>query len=324
VLDEGVKDALVDDAKDFLASKSWYAERGIPFRRGYLLVCRPQIQHRPIFLFLSQYGAPGSGKTSLIHSLAGELGLDVYIVSLSRSGLDDAALAELLNELPERCVALMEDIDAAFTHSVGNRDQSRTRQNEDDEDPNSPPKRKPEDTQQTQSRLSLSGLLNALDGVGAQEGRILFATTNHFDALDPALRRPGRMDWYIEFKLASQYQAGELFKRFYFPIDSDNKTTSEKKEEVQGEKVGEEAATGDQHSQTIVNAMRSSHRIPKMTREELERLATDFAASIPDRRLSMAALQGYLMSYKTRPVQAVKEAAGWVEGELSKKYTPTN
>lgn len=49
VLDPGMKDLLIEDAKDFLESKQWYSDRGIPFRRGYLL-----------------YGAPGSGKTSMI------------------------------------------------------------------------------------------------------------------------------------------------------------------------------------------------------------------------------------------------------------------
>jgi hypothetical protein len=38
ILDPGVSDLLVDDARDFLESKAWYAARGIPFRRGYLLV----------------------------------------------------------------------------------------------------------------------------------------------------------------------------------------------------------------------------------------------------------------------------------------------
>ena len=66
ILDPGVIELVLNDAKDFLASKEWYAERGIPHRRGYLL-----------------YGAPGAGKTSLIHSIAGELNLDVYILSLS-------------------------------------------------------------------------------------------------------------------------------------------------------------------------------------------------------------------------------------------------
>lgn len=46
----------------------WYADRGIPFRRGFLL-----------------FGVPGSGKTSLIHAIAGELSLDIYVVSLSAS-----------------------------------------------------------------------------------------------------------------------------------------------------------------------------------------------------------------------------------------------
>ncbi len=57
----------------------------------------------------------------MIHSIAGELGLDIYIISLSRVGLDDSSLDALINELPERCVALMEDIDAAFTRTL-NRD----------------------------------------------------------------------------------------------------------------------------------------------------------------------------------------------------------
>jgi chaperone BCS1 len=72
--------------------------------------------------------------------------------------------------------------------------------------------------------LTLSGLLNALDGAAAAEGRILFAyvllaiaayqtvlihnylsTANHLEQLDPALCRPGRMDVWIEFKNASKY-----------------------------------------------------------------------------------------------------------------------
>jgi chaperone BCS1 len=38
VLDDGIKELLLDDARDFLDSKCWYSDRGIPFRRGYLLV----------------------------------------------------------------------------------------------------------------------------------------------------------------------------------------------------------------------------------------------------------------------------------------------
>lgn len=44
------------------------------------------------------------------------------------------------------------------------------------------------------TRLTLSGLLNAIDGVASAEDRILFMTTNYIEQLDEALIRPGRVD----------------------------------------------------------------------------------------------------------------------------------
>ena len=41
ILEPGIKEMLLRDAREFMASESWYAERGIPFRRGYLLVRAP-------------------------------------------------------------------------------------------------------------------------------------------------------------------------------------------------------------------------------------------------------------------------------------------
>ena len=70
----------------------------------------------------------------------------------------------------------------------------------------------------------MSGLLNAIDGVQAQQGRLLFATTNQYHALDPALVRPGRLDLHIEFTMASKWQAAKLFKRLY-PIEDKNPST---------------------------------------------------------------------------------------------------
>ena len=153
------------------------------------------------------------GKTSIIHSLAEDLGLDAYITSLSRSGLDDNALQELIVELPEKRIALMEDIDAAFHHSISWTPESPENLKNAIAGDKSGPAPPSTDT----PKISLSGLLNALDGVGAQEGRLLFATTNRYKTLDAALRRPGRMDVHVEFKLVSQYQAAQLFKRFYMP-----------------------------------------------------------------------------------------------------------
>jgi len=172
ILDIGIRELLLEDARDFMKSRQWYADRGIPFRRGYLL-----------------YGAPGSGKTSIIHSLAGELGLDIYIVSLSKMRLDNSSLNALISSLPEQCIAIMEDIDAAFTHGLTRdttntkledpRHRSRQRRgcpsSEDDPDDYQGQDRRRNPSEAKDARIMLSGLLNALDGVSAQEGRLLFA-----------------------------------------------------------------------------------------------------------------------------------------------------
>jgi hypothetical protein len=63
--------------------------------------------------------------------------------------------------------------------------------------------------------VSFSGLLNAIDGIAAQEGRIFYMTTNHIERLDPALIRPGRCDVKLELKKASKSQIELMFLRFY-------------------------------------------------------------------------------------------------------------
>jgi chaperone BCS1 len=211
VLNPGVKEMLLDDTNDFLKSEKWYADRGIPFRRGYLL-----------------HGVPGSGKSSLIHALAGQLQLDIYVVSLSASWISDSTLTTLMGRVPARCVVLLEDLDAAFVRSV-----SRDDDDQEEEKKEGPQQQNQEggsggsggsgrrrrgrggEQMSDVNTLSLSGLLNALDGVAAAEGRLLFATTNHLERLDPALSRPGRMDVWIEFKNASKWQAEALFRNFF-------------------------------------------------------------------------------------------------------------
>ncbi|KAF9227173.1 P-loop containing nucleoside triphosphate hydrolase protein [Gyrodon lividus] len=216
VLNPGVKEMLLNDTRDFLKSEKWYADRGIPFRRGYLL-----------------HGVPGSGKSSLIHAIAGELMLDIYVVSLSSSWISDSTLTTLMGRVPARCIVLLEDLDAAFTRSV-TRDKSSNgtpdsgnnsgEESTASEQPSvsSNRHRRHKDHISDVNTLSLSGLLNALDGVAAAEGRILFATTNHLERLDPALSRPGRMDVWIEFKNASKWQAEALFRNFFPSTEKDD------------------------------------------------------------------------------------------------------
>lgn len=181
VLDEGVKEEVVADVNDFLTRQQWYIDRGIPYRRGYLL-----------------FGPPGSGKTSFIQALAGELDFSVAMINLSEMGMTDDKLAFLLTKLPKRSILLLEDADAAFVN----------RRQRDVDGYNG-------------ATVTFSGLLNALDGVAAGEERIAFLTTNHIDRLDPALIRPGRVDMMMRIGEATRHQAGQMWDRFYGDVDRD-------------------------------------------------------------------------------------------------------
>lgn len=77
---------------------------------------------------------------------------------------------------------------------------------------------KPQDTPIQTSGVTLSGLLNAIDGICSEpNGHILIMTTNHKDKIDEALLRPGRADMEVEFPLATTEQARQLFKFTYKP-----------------------------------------------------------------------------------------------------------
>jgi chaperone BCS1 len=169
ILRDGLAQMLVNDAQTFFASKQWYRDRAIPWRRGYLL-----------------YGDPGCGKSSIAHALASHLNMNIAVLSLA-SVAGDTPLRALMMNMPPKCLLLIEDVDAAFA------------------------KREGKDAE----LVTFSGLLNAIDGIAAAEGRILVMTTNHIDQIDPALRRPGRSDVEVEIELADESQARRMFTRFF-------------------------------------------------------------------------------------------------------------
>ena len=235
------------------------------------------------------------------------------MISLSRAGLDDTTLQELISYLPEKCIALMEDIDAAFRHDINR------------EPPPTDPLHAafPGANAGIQSRgVTLSGLLNAIDGVAAHEGRLLFATTNHYESLDPALRRPGRMDRHVEFKLASRYQIREMFRRFYSPISSclppceENPTPAYTDEEDEKSSVGNWSPNStavsliDVDADVPVSKTASSEssdpdQLDAWKPANLDDQAREFASLVPGRFVSMAELQGFLMLHRIDPVSAI-------------------
>ncbi|KAJ7067687.1 P-loop containing nucleoside triphosphate hydrolase protein [Mycena belliarum] len=254
ILPPGVIDTLVQDAQEFLNTENWYIEAGIPHRRGYLL-----------------HGPPGTGKTSTIYALAGALNLEIYSLSLASHAVDDSFLQRAASSIPKHGLLLIEDIDCAFA--------SR----DDDIYPNHGIPHLPgAHIPAPRSKVTLSGLLNVIDGVGSEEGKLFFATTNHIDRLDAALLRPGRIDRKVAYGLTTPAQAHALFLRFFpvarFPVFADP-----------------EKATG------------------------VDALAAAFAAGVPEELFSTAELQGFLQGYKTRPVEAAHGVSAWVEAELAER-----
>jgi mitochondrial chaperone BCS1 len=144
------------------------------------------VPYRRGYLF---YGPPGTGKTSFTEVIAGVMGMDVCYLNLGSENLDDDSVNTALNTAPPRSIILLEDIDALF---VG----------------------REAVTKNTQKQISFSGLLNALDGVRSQEGRIVFMTTNHPEKLDPALMRPGRADFHALINYGSYDQMRRMFLKF--------------------------------------------------------------------------------------------------------------
>jgi len=103
VLDKDLSEEIKKDILKFQDSAEWYIDKGVPYRRGYLL-----------------YGPPGTGKTSFTQAIAGELGLGICYLNLSGNTMDDDGLNRALNEAPGSSIILLEDIDSLFVerHSV--------------------------------------------------------------------------------------------------------------------------------------------------------------------------------------------------------------
>lgn len=370
VLDGKQKVQLLADVNEYLhpATPRWYANRGIPLRRGYLF-----------------HGPPGTGKTSLSFALAGVFGLDIYVISLLEPSLTEEDLLALFNSLPRRCVILLEDIDTAGlarpkeeqdqdqdvdaeaegkegSKREGGRGRKGGRPNGTgggdggggDGGPNDwkvsdlARELKKQGGPDEKKGISLSGLLNAIDGVASHEGRVLIMTTNKPEALDDALIRPGRVDLQVAFTNATQEQARELFERMYeadskrrpaAPAPTPQPPAANGKPFANGhtenpEKAGAHATEPDHHQRpngvshagggdggTISSEALDDHRL-EITIEELRVVAADFAAKIPD-GFSPAELQGFLLKRKKDPRRALEEVDNWVEAMMRQKASKT-
>lgn len=139
------------------------------------------------------YGAPGTGKTLLAKAVANES--DAHFISISGPelvskfvGESEEKLREIFKEANEKApsIIFMDEIDAIA------------------------PKRE-EATNEVERRM-VSQLLTLLDGMPARGQVIVLAATNRPDAIDPALRRPGRFDREIEIGIPDRTARKEIFQ----------------------------------------------------------------------------------------------------------------
>lgn len=186
----------------------------------------------------------------------------------------------LFDELPANCLVLLEDVDSA-----GLVDRATRRANA-VSSPVHPGGAF--DTGHDPMGIYLSGLLNVIDGIASQEGRVLVMTTNRVDTLDSALLRPGRVDMRIRFELATSKQAGDLFMRTYV----NDKPTPDQVIKEDKETLGN---------------------------DELKEMALAFSSEVPDLTLSPAEIQGFLMNWKKEPREALARAKQWVEDTIEEK-----
>ena len=187
ILKPGEKEHLLQDIEKFRTSRARYRRLGVPYHRGYLL-----------------FGPPGTGKTSLVSGIAAKCGMCIYVVNLTE--FNDRTLKSAMNDVPENSVILFEDIDCMRTgHRRSEQEPASDRQAADRD--------KKDGSGQT--GVTLSGLLNVLDGFHAPENVVFVMTTNHMEVLDPALLRPGRIDYRLFLGDATDSQRVELYRRFF-------------------------------------------------------------------------------------------------------------
>ncbi len=164
---------ILNDMNQFLSKeiKERYRIFGIPYKKNYLFE-----------------GYPGTGKTSLSYSLAGELAKDIAIINFDRN-ITDNDFMRAVKSIPDDVILCLEDIDVLFEE------------------------RKKSDTHK--SMISFSALLNTLDGHAYKDGLICILTTNYINRLDPALKRPGRIDYTLHFDYATKNQIKKMFNIFF-------------------------------------------------------------------------------------------------------------
>ncbi|KAF8066137.1 hypothetical protein N665_1159s0008 [Sinapis alba] len=200
-MDPEKKERIKKDLVKFSKGKDYYKKIGKAWKRGYLL-----------------FGPPGTGKSTMIAAMANFLEYDVYDLELT-TVTDNTQLRRLLIETSTKSIIVIEDIDCSL-NLTGQRKNKKEEEDEDGDDKNELEKKMMKNEgDKKESKVTLSGLLNFIDGLWSACGgeRIIVFTTNFVDKLDPALIRKGRMDKHIEMSYCG-FEAFKVLAKNYLDV----------------------------------------------------------------------------------------------------------
>lgn len=187
------KETIKNKVEYFLNNKEEYIKKYRPYREGFILS-----------------GKPGTGKSYFIQQLASTFSLNVYYVNLSSFSSDESFTQAMLEiSLPN--IILLEDIDCVdITHSRKEQEETSYK-----EEIKSTLSKKKSSKKEEKKGISLATLLNTLDGLLAQEGQLVFLTTNHIEKLDEALIRAGRFNTNVVFDYLEYEEIKSYLERIY-------------------------------------------------------------------------------------------------------------
>ncbi|KAK6911017.1 hypothetical protein I203_105052 [Kwoniella mangroviensis CBS 8507] len=241
------------------------------------------------------YGVPGGGKSSLIAALAHELQLDIYLINLGAKGLDDDRLQGLLQACPGNCILLMEDIDCAFKKRKSKR-RSRRRQSLSSSSSSSSSNSSLES--ESGSDTSTSSKSSCKKDKKDEKGR---------DDKDKKDKKKSNTNNHPQQGFGSNLSLSGLFNAL------DGVASSE----------GRSLFCTTNWVDKIDEALSRPVTSEKDTKFDLDTLAEELSQAIPEGKVSVSALQGYLMRFKREPTKAIESVADWLENGCGKGPTMT-
>jgi chaperone BCS1 len=220
------KEVLIQKLDFFINNKEWYIKEGHPYTLG-----------------IGLSGSPGTGKTSIIKSIANKLKRHLIVISLSKiktiRELSDCFFENQYSSKNkegsigfDKKIIVFEDIDCMCDIVYDRNIQKEALKPDIDKSDNMSTKDivdavvkgikqdeidfiEKSTTKKEDDKLTLSFVLNLIDGIRETPGRIMILTSNYYNKLDKALVRPGRIDITLELKNASRKTICDIYKHYY-------------------------------------------------------------------------------------------------------------